>query len=357
MDLDQAIQVKSPKDKSDRPEERHQKRMPELPPVPKDLNHFQQAEIEIYQSQYKNWFMVAKQQEWELLPSLWIGTMHSYLQVKKFMGPQKTEELLRGWAPMSCKGQVQQIKAFLKHQSMLSDDQKKKLAQGKDNSPVEAPQASKSKNMPQKVSKKDKKTPKRNHRGKQKAKGKEKSKCNKPYPQNHRITKKEKTAMDNVFNMARTLMEFKNKEDLIEPILSKEVDLVKLVNHFETCTKQILTKLNNFEYIQQKLGREILQVKESKKTIIGLENMNKDNILSLTQICAIIESQVTLLNQPDDNSIYFIARKWKELRIQVQHLENSTGHNEALFQEQLEKLIKQDLNLKKIFNQLLIIYH
>ncbi|MBW0561672.1 hypothetical protein O181_101387 [Austropuccinia psidii MF-1] len=44
-------------------------------------------------------------------------------------------------------------------------------------------------------------------------KGKAKSKWNKPYPQNYRISKKEKTAMDNVFSMARTLMELENKEE------------------------------------------------------------------------------------------------------------------------------------------------
>ncbi|MBW0515420.1 hypothetical protein O181_055135 [Austropuccinia psidii MF-1] len=98
----------------------------------------------------------------------------------------------------------------------------------------------------------------------------------------------------------------------IEPIISKEIDLVKLVTCFETCNKEILAKLDNFEYIQQKLGREILQVKESQKTIIGLENINKDNILSLTQICERIESKVTLLNQPNDNSISFITRQLKE---------------------------------------------
>ncbi|MBW0583263.1 hypothetical protein O181_122978 [Austropuccinia psidii MF-1] len=92
---------------------------------------------------------------------------------------------------------------------MLSEDQKKKLAQGKDNSQVEAPKASKRKNWPQQVPKKDKQTPKRNQKGKKK----EKPKWNKPYPQNHRIPKKEKKAMDNVFNMARALIEFKNKEE------------------------------------------------------------------------------------------------------------------------------------------------
>ncbi|MBW0584550.1 hypothetical protein O181_124265 [Austropuccinia psidii MF-1] len=95
---------------------------------------------------------------------------------------------------------------------MLSEDQKKKLAQGKEKSPVEAPQASTRKNPPQQVPNKPKKTLKTNQMGKQKAKEKAKTKWNKPYPQNYRIPKKEKTAMDNVFNMARTLMEFKNKE-------------------------------------------------------------------------------------------------------------------------------------------------
>ena len=110
---------------------------------------------------------------------------------------------------MSVKGQVQQIKAWLKNQCMLSEDQKKKLAQGKETSQVEAPQASTSKNPPQKVPNKPKQAPKTNQKGKQKAN----PKWNKPYPQNYRIPKKEKTAMDNVFNMERTLMEFKNKEE------------------------------------------------------------------------------------------------------------------------------------------------
>ncbi|MBW0561989.1 hypothetical protein O181_101704 [Austropuccinia psidii MF-1] len=136
----------------------------------------------------------------ELLPS-----------IEEVHGPKKTEDLMRVWTPMSYKGQVQQIKAWLKNQSMLSEDQKKKLAQGKDKSPVEAPQASKSKNPPQKALNKGKQTPK----SKQKAKGKTKSKWNEPDPQNYRIPKREKKAMENVFNMAQTLMEFKNKEEEI----------------------------------------------------------------------------------------------------------------------------------------------
>ncbi|MBW0503578.1 hypothetical protein O181_043293 [Austropuccinia psidii MF-1] len=86
--------------------------------------------------------MAAKQQEWEPLPSLWIGTMNSYLQVKRFMGRETKEDVMKGWTPISRKGQVQQIKAWLKNQSLLSDDQKKNLAQRRDNIPVEGLQAS-----------------------------------------------------------------------------------------------------------------------------------------------------------------------------------------------------------------------
>ncbi|MBW0592453.1 hypothetical protein O181_132168 [Austropuccinia psidii MF-1] len=67
-------------------------------------------------------------------------------------------------------------KAWLKSQTILSEDQKQKLAQGKDNSPVKAPQASKSKNTPQKVPRKGKPTPKSNQKGKQKEKEREKPK-------------------------------------------------------------------------------------------------------------------------------------------------------------------------------------
>ncbi|MBW0483587.1 hypothetical protein O181_023302 [Austropuccinia psidii MF-1] len=129
------------------------------------------------------------------------------------MGPEKTQDLLKGWTPMSCKGQVQKMKAWLQNHSILSEDQKKELAQKKYKIPVEGPKAFISKNTPQKVPNKDKKAPERNPEGKEEEKGKEMSKWNKPYPQNYRIPKKEKTSIENVFNMERTLMELQKKED------------------------------------------------------------------------------------------------------------------------------------------------
>ncbi|MBW0573527.1 hypothetical protein O181_113242 [Austropuccinia psidii MF-1] len=67
-----------------------------------------------------------------------------------------------------------------------------------------APEASKEK---PKGRQKKKKCPKI-HQGK----GKGKSNCHRPCPQGYRIPKLEHPAMDSVFNMARTLMEFTAKE-------------------------------------------------------------------------------------------------------------------------------------------------
>ncbi|MBW0535773.1 hypothetical protein O181_075488 [Austropuccinia psidii MF-1] len=65
------------------------------------------------------------------------------------------------------------------------------------------------------------------------------------------------------------------------------------------------------------------------------------------QICERVESEVTLLNKPDDNSISFITKKLRALRIQVQNMANSTGHNAGLFQEQLEKSDKEIIEFKE----------
>ncbi|MBW0573691.1 hypothetical protein O181_113406 [Austropuccinia psidii MF-1] len=225
---------------------------------------------------------------------------------------------------------------------MLSEDQKKKLAQGKEYSPVEAPQASTSKNSASTSAKQAQANPKEQPKGQAKGKGKGKA-----------LPAELKDSQEREESHGQCVQYGKNSYGIqkqgrgnIEPIFSKEVDLVELGNQIETCNKETITKFKTFEYIQKKLGNEILQVKESQKTIIGLENVNKNNILSLMKICARIASNVTLLNEPDDNSISFKTRELKELSIQVQSLENSTGHNAALFQEQLEKSDKERLELK-----------
>ncbi|MBW0586556.1 hypothetical protein O181_126271 [Austropuccinia psidii MF-1] len=195
------------------PQERHIWRMPELPPIPQGLNHFQVAAIEIYQFQYENWFREAKEEEWEICPSLCQGDMNSYLYIKSFLGKEKTIEILGGWSPLYCKDKVQKINNWLKNQSLLSIDQKKELEM----TPaleIDAPVASTSSKPDPEVSKDKPKGPQKKQRGPKNHQGRGKGKANwhRPYPQGYRIPKLEPSAVDSVFNMARTLMEFTAKE-------------------------------------------------------------------------------------------------------------------------------------------------
>ncbi|MBW0590506.1 hypothetical protein O181_130221 [Austropuccinia psidii MF-1] len=138
--------------------------------------------------------------------------MNSYLHIKSFLGKEKTIELLGGWSFLSFKDKVKKIKNWLKNQSVLSIEQKKELEM----TPAfetEAPVASTSSKPAPEVSKDKPKGPQtkrspKNHQGK----GKGKANWHRPYLQGYRIPKLEPSAVDSVFNMARTLMEFTAKE-------------------------------------------------------------------------------------------------------------------------------------------------
>ncbi|MBW0576278.1 hypothetical protein O181_115993 [Austropuccinia psidii MF-1] len=78
----------------------------------------------------------------------------------------------------------------------------------------EGPVASTSSKPAPEVSKDKPKGPQKEQKGPKnhKGKGKGKKNWNRPYPQGYMIPKLEPSAMDSVFNMARTLMEFTAKE-------------------------------------------------------------------------------------------------------------------------------------------------
>ncbi|MBW0567007.1 hypothetical protein O181_106722 [Austropuccinia psidii MF-1] len=138
--------------------------------------------------------------------------MNLYLHIKSFLGQEKTIELLGGWSPLSRKDKFKKIKNWFKNQSLLSIDQKKELGMNPtlekegtvaSTSSKPAPEVSEENpNMPQ-----SKKSPK-SYQGK----GKGKANGHRAYPQGYRIPKLEPSALDSVFNMAITLMEFTAKE-------------------------------------------------------------------------------------------------------------------------------------------------
>ncbi|MBW0516808.1 hypothetical protein O181_056523 [Austropuccinia psidii MF-1] len=314
MDLDQAIKVINPRDKNVSPEERHKWRMPELPPVPK--------------------FFATPN---ELLSSS-----------EEVHGPRKDKRTSEGLDTHVFQGTSSTDKSLFEIPKHFVRGPEEEVGPRKGQQPSgSCPSLHKQKSSSTSA-KKGQESPKEQSEGQLKGKGKIKIQLEQALPTELQNSQKGEDSHGQCAQYGKSSDGIqKQGGGKIEPIFSKYLDLVKLVIHFETSNKEILAKINNFEYIQQNLGREILKVKESQKTIIGLENVNQDNILSLTQICARIESKVILFNQPDDNSFSFIARKLKEFGIQVQSLENSTGHNAALLQEQLRKGDKASLELKE----------
>ncbi|MBW0573052.1 hypothetical protein O181_112767 [Austropuccinia psidii MF-1] len=138
--------------------------------------------------------------------------MNFYLCINSFLGQEKNIELLEGYSTLSCKYKFKEIKNWLQNQSLLSIDQKKSLEMtpALEEVPVAStsskPTSEKSKEKPKGPHEK-KKGPK-NHQGK----GKRTENGHRPYPQGYRIPKLEPSAVESVFNMARTLMRFTAKE-------------------------------------------------------------------------------------------------------------------------------------------------
>ncbi|MBW0493260.1 hypothetical protein O181_032975 [Austropuccinia psidii MF-1] len=127
--------------------------------------------------------MVYKDKDWEMFPQIHQGVMTSWHILKELL---KEEEILRysnGWNPVSSKPQIKMIKKY--------------HAKRKEASKKEAQVASARKPQVNQPPQEGKKKNKKNWR--------------KPYCPRYKIPKIQKYAMENVFNMARTLMEFKGK--------------------------------------------------------------------------------------------------------------------------------------------------
>ncbi|MBW0484716.1 hypothetical protein O181_024431 [Austropuccinia psidii MF-1] len=115
-----------------------------------------------------------------MFPQLHQRVMSSWHILKKFLKAEEIVRYFNGWNPLSSKHQIKKIKEY--------------HAKKREESKEEAPVAS-TRKPPQE----GKKNKKKNWR--------------KPYYPSYRIPKIQTDSMENVFNMARTLMEFNNKEE------------------------------------------------------------------------------------------------------------------------------------------------
>ncbi|MBW0589097.1 hypothetical protein O181_128812 [Austropuccinia psidii MF-1] len=135
-------------------------------------------------SQYKQYYTVYKDKYWEMFPQIHQGVMKPCHILKKFV---KEEEIVRysnGWNPLSSKPEIKKIKEYHSKKTEASKE--------------EAPVASGSKPQVKQLPQEGKKGKKKNWRP--------------PYFPGYRIPKIQKDAMENAFNIARTFIEFKDKE-------------------------------------------------------------------------------------------------------------------------------------------------
>ncbi|MBW0554803.1 hypothetical protein O181_094518 [Austropuccinia psidii MF-1] len=116
--------------------------------------------------------------------------MNSYLTVRKFLGHPNTSRLLNGWHPLMEK----------KNMMLLTEECRKHNPPPPKQVPKTAPVASSRNSNVKKQPQAQKK-------------GKGKAPATKAYSQGYRIPKLQKDAMENVFQMARTMMELQKKEE------------------------------------------------------------------------------------------------------------------------------------------------
>ncbi|MBW0592492.1 hypothetical protein O181_132207 [Austropuccinia psidii MF-1] len=143
----------------------------------------QRAQIHIDMSQYKQYYTVYKDKDWKMLPQIHQGVMNSWHILKTFLTEEEIVVYCNGCNTLSSKPQIKKIKAY----------HSKKKEASKEEGPVASnrkPQA----NQPLQEGKKNKK-----------------KKLRKPSSPRYRIPKIQKDAMENVFNIARILMEVKEK--------------------------------------------------------------------------------------------------------------------------------------------------
>ncbi|MBW0592968.1 hypothetical protein O181_132683 [Austropuccinia psidii MF-1] len=131
-------------------------------------------------------------QEYQILADLWKSCMNSYLTVRNFLGHPNTCKLLNGWHPFMEK----------KNMMLLTAECRKDNPPPPKQVPRTAPVASSSNSNVKKQPKAQKK-------------GKGKAPAPTPYSQGYRIPQIQQDAMENVFQISRTMIKLQKKEEAI----------------------------------------------------------------------------------------------------------------------------------------------
>ncbi|MBW0585960.1 hypothetical protein O181_125675 [Austropuccinia psidii MF-1] len=156
----------------------------------KELTPPQEASVDIYKASQKAYNNELQHKEYQILADLWKNCMNSFLTVRKFLGHPNTCKLLNGWHPLM----------EMKNMMLLT-------AECRTNNPPPPKQVPKTAPIARSRNSDVQKKPQAQNKGKGKAT------ATKPYSQGYRIPIIQHDAMENVFQMARTMMELQIKEE------------------------------------------------------------------------------------------------------------------------------------------------
>ncbi|MBW0580583.1 hypothetical protein O181_120298 [Austropuccinia psidii MF-1] len=156
----------------------------------KELTLPQEASVDIYKASHKADNNALQLKEYQILADLWKNCMNSYLTVRLFLGHPNMCKYLNGWHPLMEK----------KNMMLLTLEWRKNNPpppkKGSKTAPVAISSNSNVTRQPQ--------TPN---------KGEGKAPVPKPYSQGYKIPKIQQDAMENVLQMATTMMELQKKEE------------------------------------------------------------------------------------------------------------------------------------------------
>ncbi|MBW0516143.1 hypothetical protein O181_055858 [Austropuccinia psidii MF-1] len=187
MDLDQEIQLINSKHKNVSPKDRDKWRIPELPPFAKAGVLTSAKSLDRHNE--------------------FISSSEEFHAPRKDRGPSEGLEthVLQRTSPTD--------EILSKKPKNFPRGPKKEVGPKKEQQPCGSYSSLHKQGSASKSAKKGQQSPKEKSEGQEKGKGKGKIQVEQALPTELHNSKEKKTAMDNVFNMARTLMEFKKKEE------------------------------------------------------------------------------------------------------------------------------------------------
>ncbi|MBW0572361.1 hypothetical protein O181_112076 [Austropuccinia psidii MF-1] len=322
-----------------------QRPVPEMPMISEpDLelskNHIQRAQIDIYMSQYHQYYTLYKDKDWDMLPQIHQGVMNSWHILKKLL---KEEEIVRysnGWNPLSSKPQIRKIK----------EDHAKKKEETKEEAPVTSTTKPQANPLPQEGKKNKKKNWKKTIFPKLQDSKNPKGCHGQCFQHGQNLygiqgqgrKKNETTSFPKEITLSKdvvnTLTEIKNSILSLKKIKNSLLSLQEINDNLSFLTNTVVQnrkEIDNIKFIVENNKPKIL-IANTQKLIQGQQELYK--------YIKDIKDKTLTLNY--DVSIDNLKEKLNKLSISVEKFEEKTSSHQKLILDHVEKSDKARMHLK-----------